>query len=49
MPIQKDGQTYYTLEEASDMLDKSIEKNADKLIADLRKRKVLKNTDVINA
>jgi len=32
MPIQKDGKTYYTMEEVSQRLDKSIEKEAQNLL-----------------
>jgi len=37
MPIQKDGQTYYTMDETSQKLDESIERNAQELLQDLKK------------
>jgi len=37
MPIQKDGKTYYTMEEVSQRLDESIERNARELLQDLKK------------
>ena len=40
MPTQRNGQTYYTLEEVSQMLDESIEDEAQKLLKKLKKAKI---------
>ena len=39
MSLQKSWKTYYSLEESSQQLDKSIEKSADLLVAELKTRK----------
>jgi len=39
MSLQKSWKTYYSLEESSKQLDKSIEKSADLLVAELKTRK----------
>ena len=45
------GNTYYTLEESSDILDKNIEKSADLLISELKlKRNIreIKNNNLMH-
>jgi hypothetical protein len=47
MPIQKKGKTYYTMEELSQRLDESIERNAQELLEDLRRaRKISEKQEV---
>lgn len=47
MVVVKDWEKYYTIEESSNILDKYIERSADDLIIELRRKRKKENKDFL--